>query len=82
LSDHDVLIRLDENVKQLVEGFKKIDKFLSDCPVHRQKLEDHLQNHRRTTSIIIAIYGPLAGLIGVIIEKAGLISALIEKLWR
>jgi hypothetical protein len=67
LTDHDALITLIADVKYVRESLDEIKAVVKDFPTYRQKLEDHVDEHKRKEAehgiIITAISTVIASII-------------------
>ena len=67
--DHTTLIRIDERVRNLVQGMDEIRSFLKDCPSHREKLNNHLEDHKRLNAGLLAVAGIISSIIAAIVGR-------------
>jgi len=65
--DHTTIIRIDERVKTLVDGLNEIKVFLKDCPAHREKVNSHLEGHKRVNAGLLAAAGVISTIIAAIV---------------
>jgi len=74
ISDHDRLIRLDEKVDHLIEEVKKVCGVVEDYPLTKNKLKQHLDNHkaqqRRQLTYLSALAGSISTLLYIVFRLA------------
>jgi len=67
ISDHDRLIRLDQKVDDLIEEVKRVCGVVIDYPLTKNKLGQHLDNHKAQQRKQQLYLGALAGSISTVL---------------
>jgi len=80
LSDHDLLIRLDDRLEGLIPKIDRLDVglrgdgteenpgIIAMCKVHRKQFAEHLSDHKKTTKRLYALAGGLGAAASLIVD--------------